>query len=165
MKKLLYIIFLLSFAICQAQEFFTINGVIKDASNNETLYGVTILVPNLNKGVSTNEYGFYSIKLPAGKHILSINYLGYKNELVEIVITENTTYNFSLKEITETLKEVIITEDSEKLNLKSAEMSINKLEINTIKKLPVVFGEVDIVKSLLLLPGYQMPGKVLQDLT
>ncbi|WP_010227729.1 TonB-dependent receptor [Gillisia marina] len=148
-----------SFIIIQAQDTYTINGVIKDASSNETLYGVNILVANLNAGVVTNEYGFYSIKLPRGTHTFTITYLGYKTEEVVLDITKNGTYNFSLIETSETLEEVIITEDSEKLNIRSAEMSVNKLDINTIQKLPVVFGEVDVVKSLLLLPGVSNTGE------
>ncbi len=159
MKKLISTIFLFSFIIIQAQDTYTINGVIKDASSNETLYGVNILVANLNAGVVTNEYGFYSIKLPRGTHTFTITYLGYKTEEVVLDITKNGTYNFSLIETSETLEEVIITEDSEKLNIRSAEMSVNKLDINTIQKLPVVFGEVDVVKSLLLLPGVSNAGE------
>ena len=159
MKKLITIIFLFSFIFLQAQDTFTINGVIKDASSNETLYGVNILVSNLNSGVVTNEYGFYSIKLPRGIHTITITYLGFKTEEIVLDITENGTYNFSLTETSETLEEVIITEYSEKLNIRSAEMSVNKLDISTIQKLPVVFGEVDVVKSLLLLPGVSNAGE------
>ncbi|TVZ25395.1 TonB-dependent receptor-like protein [Gillisia sp. Hel_I_86] len=159
MKKLFSAIFIFSFFFLQAQETFTINGVIKDVSSNETLYGVNILVSNLNSGVVTNEYGFYSIKLPPGTHTLTITYLGFKNEQVVLTITENATYNFSLTETSETLEEVVIIEDSERLNIRSAEMSVNKLGINTIQKLPVVFGEVDVIKSLLLLPGVSNAGE------
>ena len=159
MKKLISTIFLFSFILIQAQETFTINGVIKDASSNETLYGVNILVSNLNSGVVTNEYGFYSIKLPRGTHTLTITYLGFKSEQITLDIKENSTYNFSLTESSETLDEIIITDDSERLDIRSAEMSVNKLDISTIQKLPVVFGEVDVVKSLLLLPGVSNAGE------
>jgi len=159
LKKFISIIFLFSFLLSQAQDTFTINGVIKDASTNETLYGVNILVSNLNSGVVTNEYGFYSIKLPRGTHNITITYLGFKNEQIQLEISENGTYNFSLTEISETLDEVILTEDLERLNIGKAEMSVNNLEISTIQKLPVVFGEVDVVKSLLLLPGVSNAGE------
>ena len=159
MKKLFTVYFLFFFSLVQAQEIFNLNGVIKDGSNNETLYGVNILITDLNLGVVSNEYGFYSIKLPAGKHNILISYLGYKEQSISININENSTYNFSLKETSETLEEVVVTSDSQNTNIRAAEMSVNKLDISTIQKLPVVFGEVDVVKSLLLLPGVSNAGE------
>tara|TARA_R100000935_G_scaffold15157_1_gene30166 strand:- start:1598 stop:3964 length:2367 start_codon:yes stop_codon:yes gene_type:complete len=159
LKKLFTVYFLFFFSLVQAQEIFNLNGVIKDGSNNETLYGVNILITDLNLGVVSNEYGFYSIKLPAGKHNILISYLGYKEQSISININENSTYNFSLKETSETLEEVVVTSDSQNTNIRAAEMSVNKLDISTIQKLPVVFGEVDVVKSLLLLPGVSNAGE------
>lgn len=159
MRTLLSILLILGFTISYAQETFTINGVIKDASNNETLYGVNVLVANSNLGVVTNEYGFYSIKLPKGEHTLIISYLGFQEQTTTIELSKNTSLNFSLNETSEYLEEVVITEDIEKLNIRKPEMSVNKLDISTIQKLPVVFGEVDVIKSLLLLPGVSNAGE------
>jgi hypothetical protein len=132
--------------------------VVRDAANNETLYGVNIIFPDLNTGTITNEYGFYSMKIPAGKHQISVSYLGYQTLSQEIQIEKSESLNFNLKESSEILEEVVITENFERLNIGSPEMSVTKLDINTIKNLPVVFGEVDIVKSLLLLPGISNAG-------
>ncbi|WP_156100651.1 TonB-dependent receptor [Gillisia sp. Hel_I_29] len=159
MRTLLSILLILGFTISYAQETFTVNGVIKDASNNETLYGVNVLVANSNSGVVTNEYGFYSIKLPKGEHTLIISYLGFQEQTTTIELSKNTSLNFSLNETSEYLEEVVITEDIEKLNIRKPEMSVNKLDISTIQKLPVVFGEVDVIKSLLLLPGVSNTGE------
>ena len=159
MRTLLSILLILGFTISYAQETFTVNGVIKDASNNETLYGVNVLVANSNSGVVTNEYGFYSIKLPKGEHTLIISYLGFQEQTTTIELSKNTSLNFSLNETSEYLEEVVITEDIEKLNIRKPEMSVNKLDISTIQKLPVVFGEVDVIKSLLLLPGVSNAGE------
>lgn len=159
MRTLLSILLILGFTISYAQETFTVNGVIKDASNNETLYGVNVLVANSNLGVVTNEYGFYSIKLPKGEHTLIISYLGFQEQTTTIELSKNTSLNFSLNETSEYLEEVVITEDIEKLNIRKPEMSVNKLDISTIQKLPVVFGEVDVIKSLLLLPGVSNAGE------
>ena len=159
MRTLLSILLILGFTISYAQETFTVNGVIKDASNNETLYGVNVLVANSNSGVVTNEYGFYSIKLPKGEHTLIISYLGFQEQTTTIKLSKNTSLNFSLNETSEYLEEVVITEDIEKLNIRKPEMSVNKLDISTIQKLPVVFGEVDVIKSLLLLPGVSNVGE------
>ncbi|RKS50790.1 outer membrane receptor protein involved in Fe transport [Gillisia mitskevichiae] len=159
MAKLYTVILIFFFSFLQAQETFTINGVIKDISNNETLYGVNILVPNLNSGVVSNEYGFYSLKLPRGTHKIVVSYLGYQERSITINVDENSTYNISLVEISEALDEVIITSDTQNTNIRGPEMSVNKLDISTIQKLPVVFGEVDVIKSLLLLPGVSNAGE------
>ncbi len=151
--------FLLFFLVSNAQDKLVLNGVVKDASSNETLYGVNILLPTLNTGTVTNEYGFYSIRLPNGTHQLKISYLGYQELVTEVTIEENKTLNFDLTPTSEYLDEVVLTEDIERLNIKKPEMSVNKLDINTIQKLPVVFGEVDVVKSLLLLPGVSNAGE------
>lgn len=159
MAKLFSTLFIFFFSFLQAQDTFTINGVIKDDSNNETLYGVNILVTNLNTGVVSNEYGFYSLKLPKGTHNLVISYLGYKEQSITIEIDKNSTYNFSLVETSESLDEVLIINDTQRSNIRGPEMSVNRLDINTIQKLPVVFGEVDVIKSLLLLPGVSNAGE------
>ena len=142
-----------------AQEKYTISGVITDINSNETLIGVNIIVPELKTGTITNEYGFYSITLPEGNYNIIISYLGF-NTISEMVnLSENKILNYQLSEATETLDEVIITENVEKLDIKKPQMSVNSLSINTIKQIPVVLGEVDIVKSLTLLPGVTNAGE------
>lgn len=160
MKKILYII-LFAFNIFQvgAQERYILNGLIKDASSNETLYGVNVLFPDLNTGTTSNEYGFYSIRLPEGEHQMIISYLGYQELSLQISISGNTTRNIDLLEMSQSLDEVVITQNTETLNISSPEMSVNKLDISTIQRIPVVFGEVDVVKSLLLLPGVSNAGE------
>lgn len=153
-----FLCFLL-FSLLNAQENFTLKGTVKDASNNETLSGVNILVPSLKTGTTTNEYGFYSLRLPQGNHKILISYLGFREITTDIKITGNTTVNFDLKESSQNLEEIIITENIERLNIKKPEMSVNKLDIQTIQKLPVLFGEVDVLKSLLLLPGVSNAGE------
>ncbi|WP_051205302.1 TonB-dependent receptor [Salinimicrobium xinjiangense] len=159
MKKIFAICFLSVVFQLRAQETFVVNGVIKDADNNETLAGVNILFPELQRGTVSNDYGFYSIKIPKGEHVMEISFLGYQTSRVKIDAKENINMDFSLSTATQDLEEVVITEDIERLNISRPEMSVNKLEITTIQKLPVVFGEVDIIKSLLLLPGVSNAGE------
>jgi len=151
--------FLLFCTFLQAQETYVLNGTIRDASNNETLSGVNILFPDLQTGTVSNEYGFYSIKLPEGEHQMLISYLGYKSISTRLELSSNSTRIFDLETASENLAEVVITEDIERLNISKPEMSVNKLEISTIQKLPVIFGEVDVIKSLLLLPGVSNAGE------
>jgi len=153
-----FFLFILLPFVVFSQEF-TLSGRVTDDDSNETLIGVNLIFPELSTGVVTNDYGYYSIKLPAGEHRILLTYIGYSSIESAINITGNTQQNFELKEASENLDEVVITNDIEMLNIKKPEMSVNRLSIGTIKKIPVVFGEVDVVRSLLLLPGVSNAGE------
>ena len=157
-KKLFSLFFLMSF-ITLAQEKITLSGTVYDNLNNETLIGVSIYFPELNSGTTTNEYGFYSITIPKGTYTLQIRYLGYNTLIKSTSLLEKTTSNFNLKEASENLDEIIIESNIEKLNLKTPQMSVNNLNASTIKQIPVVLGEADIIKSLILLPGVTSAGE------
>lgn len=142
-----------------AQEKFTLSGTVKDSKNNETLIGVNIYIPALKIGTTTNEYGFYSLTIPQGEHQIEISYVGYQTIQQTISLNQNTKSNFAINEGGEELQEVVITDKKGRINIKSPEMSTNKLSIATIKKMPVVLGEVDVLKSILLLPGVTNAGE------
>ena len=142
-----------------AQEKFTLSGTIIDASSNETLIGVNVVFPELKTGVTTNEYGFYSITIPKGVYTVQISYLGYQTLQESITLNLNIKNNFKLYSNETVLKEVVITDNKTKTDIKKPEMSVNKLSISTIKKMPVVLGEVDVLKSILLLPGVTNAGE------
>ena len=157
-KKIFLLFFLTSF-ISFSQENSTLSGTIYDDYNNETLIGVSIYFPELNSGTTSNEYGFYSITVPKGNHTIQISYLGYSTLLETIILLEKTSKNFNLKEASERLNEIVIESNIEKLNLKTPQMSVNNLTSSTIKQIPVVLGEADIIKSLILLPGVTSAGE------
>lgn len=157
-KIVVLFVSILSLCFSFAQDKFTLSGIVSDAKNNETLIGVTVSVKNQNYFLSTNEYGFYSITLPKGDYELEITYLGYETITQKFTLQQNSTKNFTLTEKEELLDEVTIV-DKNKSNTRKAEMSVNKLSISTIKQMPVVLGEVDIIKSLLLLPGVTNTGE------
>lgn len=148
------------FAFCQmfSQERYTISGTITDKSSNETLIGVNIYIPALGTGTATNEYGFYSITLPPGAYKLEYSYVGFGTLEREITLNADQRADISLTPNGEELEEVIITEKT-KSNIRRPEMSVNKLSIDAIKKMPVVLGEVDVIKSILLLPGVTNAGE------
>jgi hypothetical protein len=158
MKNLFWFIFALSFCL-NAQQKFTLSGTVSEAKSNETLIGVNIIFPDIQSGATTNEYGFYSITLPEGTYKIIISYLGFSTVSETIVLTENITKNFSLIDALENLDEVVITENIEKLNIKTPQMSVNKLTSGTIKDIPVVLGESDIIKAITLLPGVTNAGE------
>ncbi|MEN2400924.1 TonB-dependent receptor [Flavobacterium sp. MC2016-06] len=155
----IFLIIILSSFTSFSQEKFTLSGTISDNKNNETLIGVNIYIPALKIGTTTNEYGFYSLTIPSGEHQIEITYVGYQTIQKTITLKQNTKNNFSLNEGGEELQEVVIKDNKERINIKSPEMSVNKLSISTIKKMPVVLGEVDVLKSILLLPGVTNAGE------
>lgn len=145
--------------IAHTQEKFTLSGTIIEEKSNETLIGVNIIFPDNQTGTTTNEYGFYSITLPKGNYRLVISYMGYKTVSETITLSQNITKNFSLINSVENLDEVVITENVERLNIKKPQMSVNKLSSKTIKEIPVVLGESDIIKAITLLPGVTSVGE------
>lgn len=144
---------------CYSQEKFTLSGTITDIKNNETLIGVNVYIPEINSSTTTNEYGFYSITLPKNNYTVLISYIGFQTVSEKVELSGNKKMNFSLSESGEILQEVIITDNTPRSAIRSPEMSLNKLSISAIKKMPVVLGEVDVIKSLLLLPGVTNAGE------
>lgn len=158
-KIITFLVVLLSTLSSFGQEKFTLSGTIIDANSNETLIGVNVVIPALKTGVTTNEYGFYSITIPKGNYTVQISYLGYQTIEESIALNQNIKNNFNLFSNETALQEVIITDNKTKIDIKKPEMSVNKLSISTIKKMPVVLGEVDVLKSILLLPGVTNAGE------
>ncbi|AOW09674.1 TonB-dependent receptor [Flavobacterium gilvum] len=154
----LLLLFLSSFSAFSQQKF-TISGVISDASTNETMIGVNIYIPELKTGTTTNEYGFYSLTLPQGNYTLHIEYIGFQNLEEKIELRQNIKKNYKLSGSEQQLKEIVVTANKKSTDIKSTEMSVNKLSMATIKKMPVVMGEPDVLKSILLLPGVTNAGE------
>ncbi len=142
-----------------AQEKYTLSGTITDAESNETLIGVSILFPELSNGVVTNSYGFYSITLPAGIYNVQVSYLGYSTITKSITLSKNIRSNFALEQSLESLDEVVIEEKVERVRIRKPQMSVNALSAETIKDIPVVLGEADVIKAILLLPGVTSAGE------
>jgi len=157
-KKIILILLLINSLLSFSQEKFTISGTISDEKNNETLIGVNLYIPEIKAGITTNEYGFYSISIPKGNYTLQITYLGYETVEETISLEKTIKRNFELNETGEQLDEVIISEKTS-TNTRRPEMSVNKLSIGIIKKIPVVLGEVDVLKALLTLPGVTNAGE------
>ncbi len=160
MKNILYVLILLGGVHpLLSQEKHTLSGTITDASSNETLIGVSILFPELNDGVVTNSYGFYSITLPEGTYKVQVSYLGFKDVIETIVIDKDIRKNFALSPSLEQLDEIIIEEKVERVRIRKPQMSVNALTSETIKSIPVVLGEADVIKAILLLPGVTSAGE------
>lgn len=150
---------LFPFLITAQTERFVLSGTVSQAGSNETLIGVNVLIPQFQTGTITNEYGFYSITLEKGVYEVIYSSLGFENVVKTVDLNKNTRLDILLDESTETLSEIVIKQDIERLNIRQPQMSVNALSINTIKKMPVVLGETDVIKSMLLLPGVTSAGE------
>ncbi len=158
-KNILAILILLSVSVMTSQEKFTLSGTISEAQSGETMIGVNVLIPALQTGVVTNQYGFYSITLPKGTHQVTYTSLGFESYSQTIVLNAAVNNSISLFESTEMLDVVILETDIEKTNIKTPQMSVTTLKANTIKRIPVVLGEADVLKAITLLPGVTNAGE------
>ena len=156
--RLIYFIYFYSvFGFSQNQ--FTLSGSVYEVEGQETLIGANVIFPKVSTGATTNEYGFYSITLPEGTYNVKVSYLGYYSISKIIILNKDLTQNFSLVANADTLDEIVLKSDTERVNIKTAQMSVNTLNANTIKQIPVVFGEADLVKTITLLPGISSGGE------
>ena len=159
LSGLFALLFCLGIPNAFGQQEHTISGVVSDLNTGETLIGVNVLIPELRAGVITNAYGFYSITLPQGTHELIYSTLGYTIERRTIELNTSIVIDIALGENAEELDEVVIKADVEALDITTPQMSVNSLTAQTIKNIPVVLGEADVIKSLLLLPGVSNAGE------
>ena len=150
-------IFQIQFAF--GQEKFVINGNLKDQATGEAIIRAVIRIEELpNLGVLSNEYGFYAIALPKGKYTLLINQLGYEKYKQQVTLEGNIGLNVFLKPAN-LLKEVVVESGRKNDNLLKAQMGTESLDMKAINKVPVIFGEKDILKTLQLLPGVKSAGE------
>lgn len=158
-NALLYILCLLICLNFYPQQKFVLSGYVRDAASGEALVGAGILVKNLGIGVSANEYGYFALTLPAGTHTIRISYVGYKDKTEVIQLNTNILHNFLLSEQGTNLQEVEIVSEKLNENITSKELSTVKLDMRQINKIPALLGEVDIIRSIQLLPGITTVGE------
>ena len=156
-KSYLFLICLLLLAFnVLAQQEGRVSGVIKDAETSETLIGVSVYVEKLQQGTTTDEKGRYELDLPLGEHMLRVSYVGYTTLNKKVTVTAKPqTVNMKLQPELEKLSEVQVTSERKDRNVTAMAMSVQTLDMITIKKIPALMGEVDVIKSITLLPGVQ----------
>ena len=161
LKKILFSWCLLSvFCVVGSAQDYTISGYLKDAETGEELLYASVAVPTTSLGVSTNEYGFYSLSLDPGKYTLGVSYIGFTELVKEVDLTaSNQKIDFELQEEGAQIEEVVVTAEAEDGNVKDLQMSVEKLDMSTIQKLPTLLGETDVIRSIVLLPGVTTVGE------
>ncbi|MDF5689387.1 TonB-dependent receptor [Aquirufa aurantiipilula] len=158
-RHLIIIIFSLFYSTLYAQKA-TLSGYIKDSSNGEGLIGANVYVKELKVGNQSNTYGFYSLTLAPGEYTLVFSYTGYERVERKIQFSsQSQQFSVELKPADSELAEVRVTAKAVDENVKSIEMSVNKIDIKTIKRIPALLGEVDLVRAIQLLPGVSTVGE------
>ncbi len=158
-KLVTTLLLLISSNLIIAQSKYTLSGYVKNAQSGEEIIGAVVSVKGTSNGVTTNSYGYYSLTLPSGRYTILYSLIGYESVEKEIELTSNITDNVELGEKQQQLKEVEISSERADGNVKNVEMSVNKLDIKTIKKIPALLGEVDIIRGIQLLPGVSTVGE------
>src|ERR1039457_679021 len=155
----LAIVLLTCFGNVIAQKNYTISGYVRDSTNGEELIGATVLIKEIAATATiTNAYGFYSITIPEGNYSIIAQYVGYNMKMVHVELNHNTKIDFSLPEKSTSLNTVVVTDVKRDENITNTQMGITKLDIKEIDKIPVIFGEQDVLKTLQLMPGVQSAG-------
>ncbi|MCF8369056.1 MAG: TonB-dependent receptor [Bacteroidales bacterium] len=154
MKTKLTILFLLISPVLLLSQKYTISGYVEDMSNGEKLLGANVYNTQNYEGTITNNYGFYSLTQKTGDVQIRYSYIGYQSQTLNIDLNKDTVIHISLQPALE-LEEVVIEGSREENALKSSQMSVTELPMNMVKSLPVFFGEVDVMKTIQLLPGVQ----------
>lgn len=151
---------ILTVFVAHAQKKYTLSGVIKDASTGETLIGASVKIQELpSAGISTNNYGFYSLTIPEGTYVVTCSYIGYEPSTQKVELQKNQSVNISLNSKSN-LDEVIVRSNKKNNdNVASPQMGLEKLNMTQINQIPVVLGERDILKTITLMPGIKTSGE------
>jgi len=157
MKKILLLFLCISSGLF-AQNKFTISGFVKEKSSAEELIGANIVSETLSIGVTTNAYGFYSLTLPEGNYKIRYSFIGYQDTLITLSLIKSERLDVEMAPYTEELSEIVLDADAID-KIRSIEMSVNKLQTKAVKQLAAVAGEVDIIKTIQLLPGVTSVGE------
>jgi hypothetical protein len=142
----------------KAQDKFTISGTVTSQKTGETLIGASVRIVNTSFGTSSNEYGFFSITLPAGTYTIEITSIGLAPTIQQITLSKNIKIKALLSDASAQMDEVTIRSAPRGRSITSPQMGVEKLTMNEIKGIPALFGERDILKAIQLLPGIQSAG-------
>ncbi len=158
-KYLFLSLFSLFLVESYSQNKYTIKGYVKDSANGEVLSNCNVFIEDTKTGTQTNNYGFYSLNLVEGVYNISYQFVGFKIKTIQINVNGNITQNVELNKSEVIITGVKITNKRRENQVEKVEMSSNNLNINQIKKIPALLGEVDVVKSVQLLPGVSSVGE------
>ena len=151
--------FLTSAFAVLSPERISLSGNIKDEANGEALIGVTVSIKELKRGSVTNSYGFYSVSVPKGEYTIEVSYVGYETISKKINLNQPVKLDLELKTAANEIKEVVVSSQRKDANITMNRMSSQQVSIATIRKMPALMGEVDLLKAVQLLPGVVSAGE------
>lgn len=156
---LAYIVFFICIGSVNSYAQFTLQGVVTDFDTEKPIIAANIFIQGINKGAITDEQGQFSISLSAGQYQLTFSAVGYRTQMKTIQLAQNSRLDIELVEDIKQIDEVTVTGKKLDQNVKELQMSTIRLDMINIKKIPVVFGESDIIKVLTLQPGVSTIGE------
>jgi hypothetical protein len=142
-----------------AQQKYTVSGYVKDQQNGESLIGISVSKAGTGLGTVTNEYGFYSLTLPAGDHEIQFSYIGYAPIKMSVSLKSNKNLDIKLEKSSSQLSTVTVTGNKQEKAVNTLTTSLNRLDIAQMKKMPTFMGEVDVLRSIQTLPGVNTVGE------
>ncbi len=137
----------------------SLSGYVKDATTGEELIGVSIFIQEQETGTTTNVYGYYSLTLEPGTYTVQFTYVGYQPVIRTIKLNQDTKLDMELLSEEVALDEVVVTSVRADRQVEVVQMSTIKMDISDVKKVPQLLGEVDLVRSIQLLPGVTTVGE------
>lgn len=158
---LMIIFFLLIFPLSTvySQSKYTISGFVKDIDSGEELIGANVFIESEFISTTTNVYGFYSLTLPADTYAISFSFIGYQPINKKIILSKSTSLNIEIQKDYKKLPELVVKEKQDAVNVKRVTMGVEKLSMESIKKIPQLAGEADVIKSIMLRPGITSVGE------
>lgn len=159
MRSFLFFSLLLFSAAAGAQTKYTLNGYIRDSATGESVIGATVTVVGQQKATTSNLYGFFSITLDSGTYAIYIAHVSYLVQIAQVALTRNETVSFNLVSKSSAMSEVVVYSRRRDANVAGAQMGKIDLSITQIKNIPAFLGEVDILKTIQLLPGVRNAGE------
>ncbi|MEM9051631.1 MAG: TonB-dependent receptor, partial [Bacteroidota bacterium] len=157
--RLITLLLLLTSLSVMGQSKFTLSGYLRDSDNGEGLIGATVYVDEIAGGTTTNVYGFYSISLPPGTYNLTFNFLGFTAQKQTIELSADQTLDIEMAPDQQLLQVVEVTAEKANENVRSMDIGVEKMDAQMVKSIPQFMGEVDIIRSIQLLPGVSTVGE------
>jgi len=157
-RTILFFLSLTLFLSGYGQAYHTLSGTVRSARTGETLINASVKVLNSDEGVSSNEYGFYSITLKDGEYEIEYSAIGYETVIEKITLQSNIVRNIELPDEIKNLETVSVTANTRGRTISGTQMGVERLSTNEIKTIPMLLGERDILKAIQLLPGIKQAG-------
>ncbi len=157
--RFITLLFVLFTAVAMGQSKYTLSGYLRDTENGEGLIGATVYVDEIASGTTTNVYGFYSISLPEGTYTITFNYLGFEALTETIELKSDRTFDMEMIPDRELLQTVEVTAEKANENVSNLEIGVERMDVKMVKDIPQFMGEVDIIRSIQLLPGVSTVGE------